>query len=73
MIIENQEMVTTAVLDELKRAPNARFREVMGALVRHLHDFAREVKLPKYATWQSYETFLAGNVERYCRFWAQGN
>ncbi len=33
----------------------------------------REVKLPKYATWQSYETFLAGNVERYCRFWAQGN
>ncbi len=33
----------------------------------------REVKLPRYATWQSYETFLAGNVERYCRFWAQGN
>ncbi len=33
----------------------------------------REVKLPKYATWQSYETFLADNVERYCRFWAQGN
>ncbi len=45
MIIENQEMVTTAVLEELKRAPNARFREIMGALVRHLHDFAREVKL----------------------------
>ncbi len=45
MIIENQQMVTTAVLDELKRAPNARFREIMGALVRHLHDFAREVKL----------------------------
>lgn len=45
MIIENQEMVTTAVLEELKRAPNARFREVMSALVHHLHDFAREVKL----------------------------
>ena len=45
MIIENQEMVTTAVLDELKRAPNARFREIMGALVHHLHDFARDVKL----------------------------
>jgi catechol 1,2-dioxygenase len=45
MIIENQQMVTTAVLDELKRAPNPRFKEVMGALVRHLHDFAREVKL----------------------------
>ena len=45
MIIENQEMVTTAVLEELKRAPNARFREIMGALVQHLHAFAREVKL----------------------------
>jgi glyoxylase-like metal-dependent hydrolase (beta-lactamase superfamily II) len=33
----------------------------------------RELKLPKYATWQSYEQFLAGNVERYCRFWAQGS
>ena len=45
MIIENQEMVTTAVLDELKRAPNPRFREIIGALVHHLHDFARDVKL----------------------------
>ncbi len=45
MIIENQQMVTTAVLDELERAPNPRFKEIMGALVRHLHDFAREVKL----------------------------
>jgi len=45
MIIENQQMVTTAVLEELKRAPNARFREIMGALVQHLHAFAREVKL----------------------------
>jgi len=45
MIIEGQEQVTDAVLAELARAPNARFREIMGAFVRHLHDFAREVKL----------------------------
>src|SRR5499426_4931993 len=45
MIIERQEQVTDAVLAELERAPNARFREVMGAFVRHLHDFAREVRL----------------------------
>jgi hydroxyquinol 1,2-dioxygenase len=45
MIIENQQDVTKAVLAELERAPNARFREIMGAFVRHLHDFAREVKL----------------------------
>jgi hydroxyquinol 1,2-dioxygenase len=45
MIIENQQDVTKAVLAELARAPNARFREIMAAFVRHLHDFAREVKL----------------------------
>jgi hydroxyquinol 1,2-dioxygenase len=45
MIIENQADVTKAVLSELERAPNPRFREVMAAFIRHLHDFAREVKL----------------------------
>jgi hydroxyquinol 1,2-dioxygenase len=45
MIIERQENVTTAVLGEVERAPDARFREILSALVRHLHDFAREVKL----------------------------
>jgi hydroxyquinol 1,2-dioxygenase len=45
MIIENQKDVTTAVLAELKRAPNARFREIMSAFVRHVHDFAREAQL----------------------------
>ena len=45
MIIKDQRDVTTAVLNELERAPNARFKEIMSAFVRHLHDFAREVKL----------------------------
>jgi len=45
MIIENQKDVTTAVLSELQRAKDPRFKEIMSALVRHLHDFAREVKL----------------------------
>jgi hydroxyquinol 1,2-dioxygenase len=45
MIIKDQQDVTQAVLSELERAPNARFREIMSAFVRHLHDFAREVKL----------------------------
>jgi hydroxyquinol 1,2-dioxygenase len=45
MIIRNQDDVTRAVLTELKRARNPRFREIMSALVRHLHDFAREVRL----------------------------
>jgi hydroxyquinol 1,2-dioxygenase len=45
MIIKDQHDVTAAVLSELERAPNPRFKEIMSALVRHLHDFAREVKL----------------------------
>jgi catechol 1,2-dioxygenase len=45
MIIENQKDVTTAVLSELQRAPNARFREIMAVFVRHLHDFVREARL----------------------------
>lgn len=45
MIIERQEDVTPAVLSELSRAPDARFREIMSAFVRHMHEFAREVRL----------------------------
>jgi hydroxyquinol 1,2-dioxygenase len=45
MIIANEKDVTKAVLSEVARAPNPRLRELMAAFVRHLHDFAREVKL----------------------------
>ena len=45
MIIETQADVTKAVLSELSRARDPRFREIMSAFIRHLHDFAREVKL----------------------------
>jgi|HubBroStandDraft_6_1064221.scaffolds.fasta_scaffold508785_1 hydroxyquinol 1,2-dioxygenase len=45
MIIANEKDVTKAVLSEIQRAPNLRLRELMSAFVRHLHDFAREVRL----------------------------
>jgi hydroxyquinol 1,2-dioxygenase len=45
MIIANQQQVTPAVLTAIARSPDPRFREIMSALVRHLHDFCREVKL----------------------------
>jgi hydroxyquinol 1,2-dioxygenase len=45
MIIENQADLTRAVLAEIERAPDPRFREIMGAAVRHLHAFVREAKL----------------------------
>jgi catechol 1,2-dioxygenase len=55
MIIENEKGVTAAVLAELKRAPNARFREIMSAFVRHMHEFVREAKL----TEEEFHTALA--------------
>jgi hydroxyquinol 1,2-dioxygenase len=45
MIIRTHEDVTPAVLAEIARADNPRLREILSALVRHLHAFAREVKL----------------------------
>lgn len=45
MIIERQEHVTQVVLDEMKRTPDPRTKEILGALVRHLHDFIREVRM----------------------------
>src|SRR5262249_11789810 len=45
MIIRTQEDVTGAVLSEIARAEDPRFREIMSSLVRHLHAFAREVRL----------------------------
>lgn len=50
MIIRNQEDVTKAVLEELERSPNERFKEIMSIAVKHLHAFVREAKLtePEY-------------------------
>jgi len=45
MIIENLEQVTQAVLDETRRTPDARTREILESLVRHLHGFIRETRL----------------------------
>jgi protocatechuate 3,4-dioxygenase beta subunit len=45
MIIENQAMVTDAVVEAVSRAENPRLREILLALVRHLHGFVREVRL----------------------------
>jgi protocatechuate 3,4-dioxygenase beta subunit len=45
MIIENEAMVTDAVLAAFGRTADPRLREVLSALVRHLHGFVREVRL----------------------------
>ena len=45
MIVRTERDVTAAVLGELDRAADPRFREVMSVAVRHLHAFVREAKL----------------------------
>lgn len=44
-IIGSESEVTDIVLSAMASAPDGRLREVMAALVRHLHAFAREVRL----------------------------
>jgi protocatechuate 3,4-dioxygenase beta subunit len=45
MIIENQAMVTDAVVEAVFRVEDPRLREILLALVQHLHGFVREVRL----------------------------
>jgi len=45
MIIQRQEDVTPAVVEAYSKIPDPRVREIVTALVKHLHAFAREVQL----------------------------
>ena len=45
MIIETQDDVTAAVLQGMQRTPDARTKEILSAVVRHLHQLVKEVRL----------------------------
>ena len=45
MIIQRQQDVTDAVLAVMERTGDARLRQIMASLVRHLHGFVRDVRL----------------------------
>lgn len=49
--------ITKAVLTRMEGCKNPRLKEVLGSLVCHLHDFAREVKLTE-AEWMTGIEFL---------------
>ena len=55
--------VTDAVVASFEGAADTRYREVMQSLVRHLHGFAREVRLTQ-AEWEAGIAFLtrAGHI-----------
>jgi hydroxyquinol 1,2-dioxygenase len=52
-----EETLTDAVVARLARTENARFKEVMTALIRHLHALVREVELTE-AEWAAAIRFL---------------
>ena len=45
MLIKTQEDVTPVVVDAFKNTADPRVREILTALVKHLHAFARDVHL----------------------------
>lgn len=45
MIIKTERDLTAAVLSETERATDERFRQILAAAVRHLHDFVRDTRL----------------------------
>jgi catechol 1,2-dioxygenase len=51
MFIENDKEVTPAVLAAMENTADPRFKEIITALVKHLHAFARDVKLTE-AEWE---------------------
>ena len=53
----DEQGITAAVLARMDQCQDARFRQVMGSLVTHLHDFVREVKLTE-AEWFQAIQFL---------------
>ncbi len=52
-----EDAVTAAVVESFAGAPDDRYREVMQSLVRHLHAFARDVRLTQ-AEWDAAVGFL---------------
>ena len=59
----NEHTITAAVLERMAACENPRLKEIMSALVRHLHDFAREVKLSE-AEWAAGIEFLTATGQK---------
>jgi hydroxyquinol 1,2-dioxygenase len=57
MLNLNEHNITEEFLRRIQDAPNPRIREIVASLARHLHDFAREVKLTE-AEWMEGIKFL---------------
>ena len=57
MLNLDQNTITTEALRRLQGCTDPRFKQIMTSLTKHLHDFAREVKLTE-AEWMQGLEFL---------------
>jgi hydroxyquinol 1,2-dioxygenase len=57
MTYVTEENLTEIVLERWKNIPDPRLREVMGALIKHLHAFVREIE-PTQPEWATAIDFL---------------
>ena len=53
----DEHTITDAVIDRFADTPDPRLRAIMGSLVRHLHDFVRDVE-PTFDEWMGAIQFL---------------
>lgn len=58
-IVTTPASVLSIALDAMERTPDARLRELVGALTRHLHAFVQEVKLTEDEFEQALEFIVA--------------
>ena len=59
----DEHTITAAVLESMAGSQDARLKQVLSALVRHLHDFAREVRLTE-AEWMAGIEFLTATGQK---------
>src|SRR5579863_857790 len=59
----NEHSITDAVLERFANTPDPRLKEIVGSIVRHLHDCVREIE-PSFEEWMAAIQFLtrAGQI-----------
>jgi len=67
MLAIDEKTITDAALDQMSATPDARLKEIMAALVKHLHAFAREVDL-KPEEWLESIRFLTAVGQKCTEF-----
>ena len=57
-----EENTTDVVLDVWSKNPDSRFKEIMDAMIKHLHGFVREVQITE-AEWGAAINYLHACAE----------